>query len=298
MAPFERGHPAATLSAILSDPPGRPARAGPLEPVLLALLDKDPTRRPSAPALRRMLEPLAAAAPAPTVPLAATARLPADPAGSAMNRAGSPRGPAASTEVLAGPAPPPGWGGPRSTPTRRRRGRQQLPGWTAPPRRRRRGRWLAAAVGVLVLLAVARNAGESGQGDAGPPGVGDPVRDGQFEFVVDAVDCGARSVGEGLGRKDAVDQFCLVAIRVENIGQEGRTFAGGQQYLFDEAGKRHDPDLDATIRRGDGRLLSTHLNPGQRLAGTLVYDVPEPVALDRVELHDAPFSGGASVVLD
>jgi hypothetical protein len=155
-----------------------------------------------------------------------------------------------------------------------------------------------AAVGILVLLAVARNAGEGGQGDAGPPGVGDPVRDGQFEFVVDSVECGARSVGEGLGRRDAVDQFCLVALRVENTGQEGRTFAGGQQYLFDEDGKRHDPDLDATIRRGDGRLLSTHLNPGQRLAGTLVYDVPEPVALDRVELHDAPFSGGASVVLD
>jgi eukaryotic-like serine/threonine-protein kinase len=256
VAPFERGHPAATLSAILSDPPGRPARAGPLGPVLLALLDKDPARRPPAPALRRMLEPLAAAAPAPTVPLTATARLPA-------------------------------------TPTRRRRGREQLPGWTAPPRRRRRGRWLAA-VGILVLLAVARNAGD---GDGGPPEVGDPVRDGQFEFVVDSVDCGARSVGEGLGRKEAVDQFCLVAIRVENIGQEGRTFAGGQQRLLDEAGKRHDPDLDATLRRGDGRLLSTHLNPGQRLAGTLVYDVPDPVTLDRLELHDAPFSGGASVVL-
>jgi hypothetical protein len=295
VAPFERGHPAATLSALLSDPPGRPARAGPLEPVLLALLEKDPARRPPAPALRRMLEPQAASAPAPTAPLTATARLPADPAEAAMNRSGSPNAPAAtSTEVLAGLAPAPGWGEPRSTPTRRRRGRQQLPGWTAPPRRRRRGRWLVAAVGILVLLAVARNAGE---GDGGPPGVGDPVRDGQFEFVVDSVDCGTRSVGEGLGRKDAVDQFCLVAIRVENIGQEGRTFAGGQQHLFDEAGKRHDPDLAATIRRGDGRLLSTHLNPGQRLAGTLVYDVPEPVALDRLELHDAPFSGGASVVL-
>jgi eukaryotic-like serine/threonine-protein kinase len=259
-APFERGHPAATLSAILSDPPGRPARAGPLEPVVLALLDKDPTRRPPAPALRRMLEPLAASAPAATVPLPATARLPADP-------------------------------------PRRRRGRQQLPGWTAPPRRRRR-RWLVAAVGILALLAVARNAGDDGQGDGGPPGVGDPVRDGQFEFVVDSVECGARSVGEGLGRKQAVDQFCLVALRVRNTGQEGRTFAGGQQYLFEEDGRRHDPDLDATARRGHGRLLSTHLNPGQRLAGTLVYDVPEPVALQRMELHDAPFSGGVSVVLD
>ena len=263
-----------------------------MAPVLLALLDKDPTRRPAAPALRRMLEPLAASAPAPTVALTATAA-----AAAVMNRPGPHKGPATTpTEVLSGPAPPPAWGAPPPAPPRRRRGRQQLPGWTAPPRRRRR-RWLVAAVGILVLLAVARNAGEGGQ-DPGPPGVGDPVRDGQFEFVVDSVECGARSVGEGLGRKDAVDQFCLLALRVENTGQEGRTFAGGQQYLFDVDGKRHDPDLDATVRRGDGRLLSTHLNPGQRLAGTLVYDVPERVALDRLELHDAPFSGGVSVVLD
>jgi serine/threonine protein kinase len=46
VAPFEGPGPAATLAAILHDPPGRPARAGPLEPVLAALLVKDPDRRP------------------------------------------------------------------------------------------------------------------------------------------------------------------------------------------------------------------------------------------------------------
>jgi hypothetical protein len=281
-APFERGSPAATLGAILHDSPGRPARAGPLEPVLLALLDTDPARRPPAATLRRMLEPLASPVPGPTVPLAGTARLPADPAG--------------PTEALAGPAPPPGWGASRPAPPRRRRGRQQLPGWTRPPRRRRWGRWLVGAAALLVLLSVASNSRENG-GDAGPAGLGDPVRDGQFEFVVRSVDCGARSVGEGIGRRPALEQFCLVALEVENTGREGRTFGGGQQYLFDDDGKRHDPDLDATVRLGDGHLLSTHLNPGQRLAGTLVYDVPDPVALARVELHDGPFSGGTSVTL-
>jgi hypothetical protein len=127
--------------------------------------------------------------------------------------------------------------------------------------------------------------------------VGDPVRDGQFEFVVRSVDCGARSVGDGIGRQAALGQFCLVGLRVENTGREGRTFGGGQQFLFDDQGNRHDPDLGATAGRGDGRLLSTHLNPGQRLEGTLVYDVPDPVALARVELHDGPFSGGISVEL-
>jgi hypothetical protein len=154
------------------------------------------------------------------------------------------------------------------------------------------------AAGLLALLAVASNLGEADRrGGAGPAGLGDPVRDGQFEFVVGSVDCGARSVGEGLGRKQALEQFCLVELEVENTGTEGRTFGGGQQFLFDGDGNRHDPDLDATARHGDGRLVSTHLNPGQRLAGTLVYDVPDPIALSRVELHDGPFSGGISVEL-
>jgi hypothetical protein len=269
--PFQRPSPAATLAAILRDPPGRPWRAGPLEPVLLALLAKDPAQRPSAAALRRLLEPLAG-----------TARLPVA---------------SAPTEVLAGPAPPPGWGVPRPPGSRRRRGRVRLPGWSAPPPRRRRGRRLLVAVGVLAVVAVAANLGQADRGERGPAGLGDPVRDGQFEFVVRSVACGARSVGQGLAAKRALAQFCLVELRVENTGTEGRTFGGGGQYLFDDAGKRHDPDLDATVRHGDGRLLSTHLNPGQRLEGTLVYDVPDPVDLARVELHDGPFSGGASVAL-
>jgi Domain of unknown function (DUF4352) len=154
------------------------------------------------------------------------------------------------------------------------------------------------AAGVLVLVSVAANLGEAGRrGGPGPAGLGDPVRDGQFELVVRSVACGARSVGQGLARKRPLGQFCLVALRVENTGSEGRTFGGGSQYLFDAAGNRHDPDLDATVRHGGGRLLSTHLNPGQRLEGTLVYDLPDPVRLARVELNDGPFSGGAGVEL-
>jgi hypothetical protein len=151
---------------------------------------------------------------------------------------------------------------------------------------------------LVVLLAVAGNLGDRGDDDPGPAGLGDPVRDGQFEFVVRSVDCGARSVGEGFGHRTALGQFCLVGFRVENTGTEGRTFGGGQQYLFDRDGQRHDPDLAATAGNGGDRLWATHLNPGQRLAGTLVYDVPEGAVPDRVELHDGLFSGGASVALD
>ncbi|MET0478691.1 MAG: serine/threonine-protein kinase [Actinomycetota bacterium] len=300
VAPFERAGPAATLGAILHDPPGRPTRAGPLEPVLLALLAKDPDHRPPATLLRRMLEPLAAvsspsaAASHPTVPLAAGTSTAPSSGTTPRWTTGSP--------TPAGPgalATRPGWWGAGVPARTRRRGREPLPGWTAPPRRRGRrwGRWLLAAGGVLLLVAVAGSLGDDRGGGRGPAGLGEPVRDGQFEFVVRSVDCGARLVGEGVGRKPALGQFCLVGLRVENTGGEGRTFGGGQQYLFDDVGKRHDPDLDAIFREGDGQLLSTHLNPGQRLEGTLIYDVPDPVRLARVELHDGPFSGGVSVEL-
>jgi serine/threonine protein kinase len=317
-APFERGGPVATLGAILHDPPGRLTRDGPLEPILLALLVKDPARRPPAAVLRRMLEPLARATPDLPTAQASPTTTPTTPIPTGPNRPTTdpvfttpvptrpmtgtvhlPPNPGAPTEVVAAPGPPAGGGRPRpAARPPRRRGRERLPGWTAPPRRRRWGRRLLVAAGLLALLALASNLGEADRrSDAGPAGLGDPVRDGQFEFVVGSVDCGARSVGEGFGRKQALEQFCLVQLEVENTGTEGRTFGGGHQYLFDGDGKRHDPDLDATVRHGGGRLLSTHLNPGQRLQGTLVYDVADPIDLARVELHDGPFSGGASVEL-
>jgi len=76
-----------------------------------------------------------------------------------------------------------------------------------------------------LLVAVAGSLGDDrGGGGRGPAGLGEPVQDGQFEFVVRSVDCGARLVGEGVGRKPALGQFCLVGLRVENTGGEGRTF--------------------------------------------------------------------------
>ena len=158
--PFERSGLAATLTAILHDPPGRPVRAGPLEPVLAALLAKDPDHRPPAATVRQMLEAVATGNPGPTVPVIQTARLPADP--------------------VAAPAPSPAWGQLSPAPPKRRRAdrRQVLPGWTAPPRRRRWGRRLLVAAALLLLLAVASNLGNDPQGNPQRLRLGDPVRTG------------------------------------------------------------------------------------------------------------------------
>jgi len=313
-APFDRGGPAATLAAILHDPPGDPRRAGPLGPVLLALLGKDPARRPTAPDLQRLLEPLAGAAPGPTVPLRATARLPADgpgwqrPSGSGSSSASGSgsrsASPAAPTEVLAAPAwtrPLPA--GPSPPPARG----SAAPG---PPRRRRRwGRRLLGGVGLLVALLLLANAlgdrdRSAGQdrpagraGAAATPGIREAARDGQFEFVVRSVRCGLRRVGPELARRTPQGRFCLVAVSVVNVGTEARDFAAGQQRLFGADGRRHSVDAAATAANGSLQLLHSLVNPGNRVEGTLVYDVPPRTRPARMELHDSPFSRGVTVDL-
>ncbi|MGW7104284.1 serine/threonine-protein kinase [Streptomyces sp. NPDC054838] len=74
-SPFRRTSVWSTLSAIVADPLPEPRRAGPLGPVLRALMAKDPADRPTADRARAMLAELAGSGPAgpgaPPVPPAA-----------------------------------------------------------------------------------------------------------------------------------------------------------------------------------------------------------------------------------
>lgn len=55
-APFDRGQPIPTLTAVVHDDPRPMHKAGALQPVILQLLAKEPQDRPTADRLRRMLE--------------------------------------------------------------------------------------------------------------------------------------------------------------------------------------------------------------------------------------------------
>ena len=189
-----------------------------LEPLARATPDPStahasPTTTPIATGSNRPATDPVFTTPVPTRPMTGTAHLP-EPGGADRGRGR--------------PGPPAGWGS-----RDRRRGRPAARPRAAPwldrsPRRRRWGRRLLVAAGLLALLALASNLGEADRrSDAGAAGLGDPVRDGQFEFVVGSVDCGARSVGEGFGRKQALEQFCLVRLEVENTGTEAGPSAAG-----------------------------------------------------------------------
>jgi serine/threonine protein kinase len=61
--PFDRGEPMATLYAVVSEHPAPMLRAGPLEPILRTLLDKDPARRGTIASVRGHLEAVAVGVP-------------------------------------------------------------------------------------------------------------------------------------------------------------------------------------------------------------------------------------------
>jgi eukaryotic-like serine/threonine-protein kinase len=63
VCPFDQGEPIPTLAAVVHDPPREPRRAGPLEPVIAELLQKDPGARPTSPRIREMLEKVVAGDP-------------------------------------------------------------------------------------------------------------------------------------------------------------------------------------------------------------------------------------------
>ncbi|MGW1011486.1 serine/threonine-protein kinase [Streptomyces termitum] len=165
-SPFRRTSTWSTLAAIVTDPLPEPRRAGPLAPVLLRLLDKDPAARPDARAAARLLAEVAegddpaAVPPAPAPRAAVPAPVP-DPApvavpdprlpGGAFGAPAGVRAGAPGGEPGAGFGPPsevPGPGSEVTAPAGRRAGRRG-----APAERGRRARVLVAASVAAVLLA-------------------------------------------------------------------------------------------------------------------------------------------------
>lgn len=136
------------------------------------------------------------------------------------------------------------------------------------------------------------------RGDAPPatPGLGQPVRDGQFEFVVQSVDCGQSTLDNGWLHAQAKGQFCVVGLSVTNIGHEARNFGDGLQRATGTNGERYAVDTGAgVVANGSGEAIWDVINPGISVTAKIVYDIPPGAAITALELHDGAFSRGVTV---
>ncbi len=264
-------------------PPARPAAVG-----------RSPERRPGVGPARRAP---AALRPDPAAtsgrPGAGPRQGPADAAGrdARAARAAGPGDPGAAAGSAtdrrtdpAAPTPPPA----RSR--RRSRSRSGRGSGGAGGRRKR----MLIPLGLLAVVVLLVNRSDSTAPPASGSQLGTPVRDGHLEFVVSSVRCGVPQVGSGLVKRTADGQYCLADVRATNVKHDARTLYEPFQKLVDSAGHKHGADLTMRVVFRD-QTIWDKIQPGQRVRGTMVFDIPKNGSATALELHDGIASGGVTV---
>lgn len=129
-------------------------------------------------------------------------------------------------------------------------------------------------------------------------GMGEAGRDGSLEFRVSDVQCGVVQVGDPYINQTAVGQFCLVELTVRNVGSRPATFADALQRAYGPDGSRFAADSGAGILANpEQQVFLNEINPGNRVAGVVVYDIPPDGRIAELELHETESSAGLRVTL-
>ena len=190
--------------------------------------------------------------------------------------------------------------------------------------KKRRGvlKWImivfAIIVGTIVALAILVAVVGSGEDPAAPAGsstasdkasakasevptakIGDKVTDESYEYTVTKFSCGVRRVGDQYSGEQAQGQFCLVTMRIKNVGQDPITFSSENQALVDTKGKTYSPDDEAWVYVDDSSDLWGEINPGNTLKTVVPFDVPKKTEPDYLLLKTGTwgFSEGVRVML-
>lgn len=199
------------------------------------------------------------------------------------------------------------------------RGRPPLPPVPPPPRRppRRIGGAVAAVVAVLIVLgclwgvfnlADSAGSGKDGAAKAGPstaaPASKVPSKkpspvgtDGGVRFTVTGFECGVKRIGDWPIVKDAEGEFCLVEVRVENLGTGSTRIYQGSQRLRDTDGNDHKADDWSWLYNAETRPLYGEIRAGKPVTGTLVFDVPKGLRFDVLVVKQQPLSDGTVIHL-
>ncbi|WP_326564000.1 DUF4352 domain-containing protein [Micromonospora peucetia] len=128
--------------------------------------------------------------------------------------------------------------------------------------------------------------------------IGQPARDGKFEFTVKSSKCGVAKVGTSMLGDKAQGQFCLVTVNVKNIGKEAQMLDSSSQKAYAADGTEYSSDTEAGLYANeDQSTFFEEINPGNQVTGVFVFDIPKSVKLTKLELHDSMFSGGVTVAL-
>jgi hypothetical protein len=191
---------------------------------------------------------------------------------------------------------------------------QQPPPQQEPKKKRGVVKWILIIAGIFIALIVAMGActamllsddetksaapaGASQASDKPSPDasqvptvkVGEKVIDDSYQFTVTRVSCGTRRVGDQYDGETAQGQFCLVTMKVKNVGKDPITFSSENQALVDTKGRTYSPDDEAWVYVDDSDNIWGEINPGNSMKTVVPFDVPKKVNADYLLLKAGTF---------
>jgi len=126
--------------------------------------------------------------------------------------------------------------------------------------------------------------------------MGQPVRDGDFMFTADKMKCGIHQIGTPDDYQTPTGQFCIVSMKITNVGKEPAIYADSIQKAFNPNGNRYTADTPAGYyANSDPLVFLNEINPGNHITVQIVYDIPNGASIDKLELHENPYTKGAVV---
>lgn len=140
---------------------------------------------------------------------------------------------------------------------------------------------------------------ESEPEDSEPPAektykIGEKATDDDYQFTVTKIKCGVSRVGDSYADEKAQGQFCLVSLRVKNVGNDPINFSDENQALVDTKGKNYSPDDEAWIYLDSDPYAE--INPVNTLKTVVPFDIPKKAKPDHLLLK-AGFWGASDGVM-
>lgn len=193
-----------------------------------------------------------------------------------------------------------------------------------PPKKGSKLKWVLIILGVLVLVGMCSTITSGGSDDneavsgtatsepASPStatsqaeepsqavGLGQPARDGKFEFVVNDVQSGVSTIGPEMIAEQAQGQYVIVSMTVTNIGDKAQSYSSSNAKLIDAQGREFSSDSWASSLVADTTASGIYdeINPGNSAQVAVVFDAPVDAQPVTLKLQDSVFSGGVEVAL-
>jgi Domain of unknown function (DUF4352) len=129
--------------------------------------------------------------------------------------------------------------------------------------------------------------------------IGQPVRGGDFEFVVRGHKCGIAEVGDPLLARKAQGTFCRTDITVKNVTKKAKLFhADSTVTAQDATGREFDADGEANVYgNSNGAGFLDEINPGNEVRAFVYFDVPSGTKLATITFDAGLFSVAEDAVV-